>query len=411
MKSTLTMARTPLPQRSRGRVSRFGPRTILITDFRIQNPSHRSSQATLLEWLAEAHAQSASTGQSVSPAAAGLFRKKIEQWFGRYGCSPARIGYRWHELPDFTHRDWKDMRIFRFGENGLGSDVGDRMRFFDESVAHVFTRFYPEHAPAPGAILHVTCTGYLSPGGAQRLVSSRRWGRRTEVYNVYHMGCYAAHPAVRLGMGLISSGSLSVPVDIVHTELCSLHLDPANHAPEQLVIQSLFSDGFIKYSLVPAAPGDRSRSAAAALEILHMREEIVPNSTESMSWSTGPFIYEMTLSKEVPVLLAQALPAFVRSLFADVGLDYDREKTQSVFAIHPGGPRIIDACQKILDLESWQVQASREVLFEHGNMSSATLPHIWQRIVESSKVPRGALVLSVGAGPGLTLVGGVFRKV
>jgi predicted naringenin-chalcone synthase len=34
-------------------------------------------------------------------------------------------------------------------------------------------------------------------------------------------------------------------VDIVHTELCSLHLQPLRHEAEQLVIQSLFADGCI----------------------------------------------------------------------------------------------------------------------------------------------------------------------
>jgi predicted naringenin-chalcone synthase len=376
-------------------------RTILITDFQIQNPLHQSTQADLLEWLAEAHARSE-----------GNVRQKIGRWFKRYGCSPERIGHRWHELPDFTHRRWEDMRVFHLGERGRRMDIGEKMRFFDESVARVFARFYPESAQAPCAILHVTCTGYRSPSGAQQLVSRRRWGRSAEVYHVYHMGCYAAHPAIRLGMGLISSGGLPFPIDVVHTELCSLHLDPGNHHPEQLVVQSLFSDGFIKYSLMPASQGVGSSSEPSeSLEILHMREEIIPDSTSAMNWSTGPLIYEMTLSKEVPILLARALPAFVRSLFKDAGLDYEREKTGSVFAIHPGGPRIIDASEQILDLEPWQVETSREILYERGNMSSATLPHIWQRIVRSPKVPRGALVISLGAGPGLTLVGGVFRKI
>ncbi|HEY0468512.1 MAG TPA: 3-oxoacyl-[acyl-carrier-protein] synthase III C-terminal domain-containing protein, partial [Polyangiaceae bacterium] len=79
-------------------------------------------------------------------------------------------------------------------------------------------------------------------------------------------------------------------------------------------------------------------------------------------------------------------------------------------AVHPGGPKIIDRGREVQDLEPAQVQASRDVLFEHGNMSSATLPHVWQRVLSYDGVKPGTLVLSLAFGPGLTVCGGLFRK-
>jgi len=49
-------------------------------------------------------------------------------------------------------------------------------------------------------------------------------------------------------------------------------------------------------------------------------------------------------------------------------------------------------------------------LFDYGNMSSATLPHVWQRIVSDERVRPGATVLSLAFGPGLSVCGGLFRK-
>jgi predicted naringenin-chalcone synthase len=51
------------------------------------------------------------------------------------------------------------------------------------------------------------------------------------------------------------------------------------------------------------------------------------------------------------------------------------------------------------------------VLNEHGNMASATAPHIWQAIVESPEIPVGSKVLSMAFGPGLTVIGALFEKV
>src|SRR5262249_5032235 len=129
------------------------------------------------------------------------------------------------------------------------------------------------------------------------------------------------------------------------TELCSLHLDPNDHSPAQLVIQSLFADGFIKYQLTGQRPH------ASSLEILALHDEIIPDSTDAMGWAPGPFHFMMTLSKAVPALLATALPGFVNRLFKEAGLDLSAEKEKAVFAVHPGGPRIIELAEKILGLK------------------------------------------------------------
>jgi len=50
-------------------------------------------------------------------------------------------------------------------------------------------------------------------------------------------------------------------------------------------------------------------------------------------------------------------------------------------------------------------------LLERGNMSSATLPHVWQAIASSASVSDGRLIVSLAFGPGLTLSGAVLRKV
>lgn len=82
-----------------------------------------------------------------------------------------------------------------------------------------------------------------------------------------------------------------------------------------------------------------------------------------------------------------------------------------VFAIHPGGPAILNQIRNRLGIEESQLEASRRVLFERGNMASATAPHIWQEIVESEDIPTGSKVLSMAFGPGLTVIGALFEKV
>jgi predicted naringenin-chalcone synthase len=104
------------------------------------------------------------------------------------------------------------------------------------------------------------------------------------------------------------------------------------------------------------------------------------------------------------------LPAFVEKLVQRAGLRSAVETAKAVFAIHPGGPLILEWSQKALALPADQLRWSRDILRRHGNISSATLPHIWQAILEDKTVSDGTLVVSLGAGPGLTLSGALMRK-
>ena len=70
-------------------------------------------------------------------------------------------------------------------------------------------------------------------------------------------------------------------MDVVHTELCTLHLDPLDHSVERMVVQSLFGDGFIRYAVRDAGDGERG------LRVLALDEQLVPGSVDAMSWTVS----------------------------------------------------------------------------------------------------------------------------
>jgi len=192
-------------------------------------------------------------------------------------------------------------------------------------------------------------------------------------------------------------------VDIVHTELCSLHFDPSDHSIEQLVVQSLFADGYVRYSAVsePRGPG---------LEVVALDERVIPDSAGAMSWVVSDWGMHMTLARDVPEMIAASVRRVVDDLYRRAGLHWADKLKRTVFAVHPGGPKIIDRVREVLELDEAQVRTSRAVLADHGNMSSATLPHIWARLAGDREVAAGTLVASLAFGPGLTICAGLFRK-
>jgi predicted naringenin-chalcone synthase len=217
------------------------------------------------------------------------------------------------------------------------------------------------------------------------------------------MGCYASLPAIRIADGFRAAGLTRT--DIVHTELCTLHLDLSNHSPEQMVVQSLFADGYIRYSVV-----NSENAGSTGLELLTIHEEILPNTQDLMTWQTSEWGMRMSLSKDVPKLISTSICKFIERMLIPVQYEVRPFLSDAIFAIHPGGPRIIDQLQAELNLREDQVSHSKNILFDYGNMSSATLPHIWNSIIEDSNVPSGRWILSLAFGPGLTAFGSLMRK-
>jgi predicted naringenin-chalcone synthase len=353
---------------------------VYLTPPQFVKPLHSAPQDELLQFLAEIHGTS-------DPQAARLVQ--------RFGVKESQIASRSFECSD-VFLPAAEREIYRLGP-GLehGVSIYARGQFYARRVGEIFSEFYPASALAPDHLVHVTCTGYLAPSGAQNLVSQRGWA--TEITHAYHMGCYAALPAIRLAWG--QSLAFGQAVDVVHTEICSLHMNPSDHRPEQLVVQSLFADGHARYTV-------SQKKTGPAFRLLALHEQMLAGSAGDMEWMPAPWGMKMTLSREVPVKIKGAVREFLVALLKKSGLTLSEALRDAVFAVHPGGPKIIDSVQECLELGHCQVAASRLVLLERGNMSSATLPHVWDQIaMRKDTVP----VVSLAFGPGLTMFGGVFQ--
>ena len=84
-----------------------------------------------------------------------------------------------------------------------------------------------------------------------------------------------------------------------------------------------------------------------------------------MVWQIGNYGFTLRLSPQIPEHLAEAAPTILTKFMPDTRPDF--------WAIHPGGSAIIDRLAKSFKLDESQVAASRAVLRDYGNLSSATI--------------------------------------
>jgi predicted naringenin-chalcone synthase len=227
------------------------------------------------------------------------------------------------------------------------------------------------------------CTGFMAPGLDQ--VIARRLGLPADVERVSigFMGCYAGITALR-SAGHIVRSDPTARVLVVAVELCTLHLQQTDNI-EALLAMRQFADG---------AAAAIVCGAGAGLVLGTGMSRVLEDSAELITWTVGDTGFAMHLAGAVPGRLAAAFadPALGEAL-APAG-------TQA-FAVHPGGRSILDAVERGLHLPPEKLAASRSVLAEYGNMSSASVLFVLQRMWDQ----RPASGIALAFGPGLALEG------
>ena len=228
-----------------------------------------------------------------------------------------------------------------------------------------------------------SCTGYESPGIDARLVEKLGMNRACRRLNIGHMGCHAAVNALASARDAVLADP-SARVLVCCTEVSSAHFQHSARM-DRLVANAIFADGCAAAVIDATADGPEVSAVATTL---------IPETADEMRWTVGDRCFEMTLGARVPDILQATVGPWVREVLASHGLD-----TADVggWAIHPGGPRVLDAVRDALRLLPPADEHSRTVLREHGIMSSATLLFILRRLREAG-VPRPWVGLAFGPG-------------
>lgn len=284
----------------------------------------------------------------------------------------------------------------RFYARGDFPDTAARMRRFE--------RYAPGLAQAAverlqlGAerdrithLLITCCTGFSAPGLDLEVVERCKLPTSVERTMIGFMGCYAAINALKLARHIVRSEP-SARVLVLNLELCTLHLQETTDI-EQILSFLLFGDGCAA-CLVSADP------VGTALD--SFRAVLVPGTRELITWNIGDFGFDMILSGQVPAAIHDALHEHMREILGGATVN-----SIDLWAVHPGGRTVLDAVERAFDLAPPALSASREILRRYGNMSSATVMFVIERLLRSPA--RGQTGCAISFGPGLTAETMLFR--
>ncbi|MGC5050326.1 type III polyketide synthase [Micromonospora sp. DT48] len=247
-----------------------------------------------------------------------------------------------------------------------------------------------------GLFVVCSCTGYATPGLDILLARDLGMARTTQRMFVGHMGCYAALP----GLGAVGDfvTARGRPALLLCAELTSLHLQPssARMDTQQIVSHALFSDAAVAAVVVPGGRGYAVREVASVTDT---------STADHMTWDVTDTGFRMGLSPKVPQVLSTHVQGLVDEVLARHGTN--RGEVDG-WAVHPGGPRILNVVERELGLAPAALAASRATLDEHGNCSSPTVLLILDRLFRAAAAPSRVVMMAFG--PGLTLYAALLER-
>lgn len=306
--------------------------------------------------------------------------------------SKSAIEQRHSVVPDFSRKNGEHYLF-----NGQQASMSTRMKLFSEAAPELAIKaavnaLHDMETKSITHIITVSCTGMSAPGLEIQLMQRLGLGEDVIRLSVNFMGCYAAFHAMRIADSLCRSEP-NARVLIVCVELCSIHFTK-DVTEDNLRANAIFSDGAAAMTISSKPrPG-------VHWKLKRFFSRLMPKGMGDMAWEIGDDAFRMKLTSYIPGLVKEGILPLMQGCLSTL----DLEKADiDQWAVHPGGVKILDAVQDVMSLEGNDLDSSRKVLRNYGNMSSPTILFVLKELWDQIDPEKDEAIFAAGFGPGLTL--------
>jgi alkylresorcinol/alkylpyrone synthase len=239
-------------------------------------------------------------------------------------------------------------------------------------------------------VFFVTITGLATPSIDARLVN--RLGLRPDVKRtpIFGLGCLAGAAGLARAADYLRAFPTQTAV-LLSVELCSLTLQREDLSVANIIASGLFGDG------AAAAVLRGADVPAAGPAVAATRSVFYPNTERIMGWDFVDAGFKVVLSPKVPELVTKHIRGDVDSFLAAHGLDRSRVNH---WVAHTGGPKVLQAFERALELPDAALRRSWASLRGVGNLSSASVLFVLSELLESGEARPGDVGLLMAMGPG-----------
>lgn len=319
------------------------------------------------------------------------------------------IDHRYSVIPDFGESDPSNYTFFdQSGSFEPFPDTQKRLKIYEQeaidiainAVKNCLSGFEEGILQQITHLITVSCTGMHAPGIDIELVEKLSLNRDTERTCINFMGCYGAINALKVS-DYICRANPEAKVLVVSVELCTLHFQKENTL-DNWVANSLFSDGA---AAVLVENTSQRLGQGTYFSLKNFYSEFVTEARDDMGWYVGNTGFEMKLTSRVSKQIKKNIKALTGRFLQKAKLDAGQI---TAYAVHPGGRKILEAVEEALELPEESNAFAYQTLQEYGNMSSATILFVLQKMLKAGNLI-DQKIMSFAFGPGLTVEGMILE--
>ena len=266
-----------------------------------------------------------------------------------------------------------------------------------------------------GLIVFVTSTGFIAPGIDTKLIKSLGLKRDIARIPIHFMGCAAAMNGLRVACDYTKANP-SKKALVVCLELSSVNAAFEDNIND-IIIHSIFGDGCA--AVVISAKEESKLLGQGKIVIKDNFSYLAEDTEDGIRLGISDRGITCKLSRDLPNYINAGVEPIITNVLAEHKLT---KEAIDLWAVHPGGTRIIQNVQSSLGLNDEQVADSWEILREYGNILSCAILFVLERIVirlekesltadpHNQDLPKKLKGMSFSFAPGIGVEGILFEK-
>lgn len=261
-------------------------------------------------------------------------------------------------------------------------------------------------------LVYVSSSEIRLPGGDLYLASGLGLSPETQRVMLYFVGCSGGVAGLRVAKDIAENNPGSRVLLATSETTIIGYKPPSADRPYDLVGVALFGDGAGAMIIGSDPVSDTEKPL---FELHSAMQQFLPGTDKTIDGRLTEEGISFKLARELPQVIEDSVEGFCEKLMGVKG--FDKEWYNKMFwAVHPGGPAILNRIEKRLDLDPEKLNASRKALMDYGNASSNTIVYVLEYMLEeSSKMKKvdqeeneWGLILAFG--PGITFEGILARN-
>lgn len=239
-------------------------------------------------------------------------------------------------------------------------------------------------------IITVSCTGIMIPSLDAYLINHFKMNQDIVRLPVTEMGCAAGVSAMIYAYHFLNAIPNKRAL-IIAVESPTATFQHDDYSMVNIVSAAIFGDGCAA-AILSSYPEEKGP------EIIDQAMYHFFDATHMMGFNLRNSGLQMVLDQSVPETIAAHFPLIIHPFLERNGIDIE---AVNHLIFHPGGKKIVQTVEELFGAIGKNINDTKSVLKEYGNMSSATVLYVLERFIDR-QLPEGDLGLMLSFGPGFS---------